>query len=74
MEKRLSAGAAIGTWALLFGATLIAYLPALQGGLLWDGRLPDAIGEYEAALRANPAYAEAHYNLGLALAKAGRAP
>jgi len=36
MEKRLSAGAAIGTWALLFCATLIAYLPALRGGLLWD--------------------------------------
>ncbi|MGP8243945.1 MAG: hypothetical protein ACLQVN_05440 [Bryobacteraceae bacterium] len=36
MEKRLSAGAAIGTWALLFGATLIAYWPALRGGLLWD--------------------------------------
>jgi tetratricopeptide (TPR) repeat protein len=36
MEKRLGAGAAIGTWALLFCATLIAYMPALQGGLLWD--------------------------------------
>ena len=36
MEKRLGAGAAIGTWALLFFATLIAYLPALRGGLLWD--------------------------------------
>ncbi len=36
MEKRNGAAAAIGTWALLFGATLIAYLPALQGGLLWD--------------------------------------
>jgi hypothetical protein len=36
MEKRTSAAAAIGTWTLLFGATLIAYLPALQGRLLWD--------------------------------------
>ena len=36
MEKRLGAGTAIGTWALLFFATLIAYLPALRGGLLWD--------------------------------------
>jgi hypothetical protein len=36
MEKRLGARAAIGTWALLFFATLIAYLPALRGGLLWD--------------------------------------
>jgi len=36
MEKRLGPRAAIGTWALLFFATLIAYLPALRGGLLWD--------------------------------------
>ena len=36
MEKRLRAGAAIGTWALLFFSSLIAYLPALRGGLLWD--------------------------------------
>ncbi|SPF39917.1 Tetratricopeptide TPR_2 repeat protein [Candidatus Sulfopaludibacter sp. SbA4] len=36
MEKRLGAVRAIGTWALLFFATLIAYLPALRGGLLWD--------------------------------------
>jgi tetratricopeptide (TPR) repeat protein len=36
MEKRLGAGAAIGTWVLLFFATLIAYVPALRGGLLWD--------------------------------------
>src|ERR1035438_10200600 len=36
MDKRSGAAAAIGTWGLLFGATLIAYLPALRGGLLWD--------------------------------------
>jgi len=36
MEKRPGTRAAIGTWALLFFATLIAYLPALRGGLLWD--------------------------------------
>jgi len=33
------------------------------------GRLPDAIAEYEAALRIDPDLAETHYNLGLALAK-----
>src|ERR1039458_2649087 len=27
------------TWALLFCATLIAYLPALRGGLLWDDNM-----------------------------------
>src|SRR5580700_2519383 len=36
MEKRLGAGAAIGTWALLFFGTLICYSPALHGGPLWD--------------------------------------
>jgi protein O-mannosyl-transferase len=33
------------------------------------GRLPDAITEYEAALRLKPDYVEAHYNLGNALAQ-----
>lgn len=36
MEKRFGAAAAIGRWWLLFCATLIAYLPAVRGGLLWD--------------------------------------
>jgi tetratricopeptide (TPR) repeat protein len=31
--------------------------------------MPEAIAEYEAALRGNPDSVEAHYNLGLALAK-----
>ena len=40
-----------------------------------DPRPPaDAIAEYQAALAANPAYTDAHYNLGVALARAGRAP
>jgi hypothetical protein len=37
MEKRYSTGAAIGTSVLLFSAILIAYRPALEGGLPWDG-------------------------------------
>src|ERR1019366_5746224 len=28
-----------GAWALLLCATLVAYLPALQGGLLWDDNM-----------------------------------
>lgn len=36
MERPTGPAAAIGSWTLLFGATLIAYLPALRGGLLWD--------------------------------------
>jgi tetratricopeptide (TPR) repeat protein len=36
MEKRFGAVAALRAWALLFCATLLAYWPALRGGLLWD--------------------------------------
>lgn len=36
------------------------------------GRLKDAIAEYQISLRLNPAYAEAHNNLGDALAAVGR--
>jgi len=36
MRKPFRASAEIGTWALLLCATLAAYWPALQGGLLWD--------------------------------------
>jgi tetratricopeptide (TPR) repeat protein len=36
------------------------------------GRLPDAIAQFEAALRINPNFAEAHNNLGIALASTGR--
>ncbi|MGA2114901.1 MAG: tetratricopeptide repeat protein [Bryobacteraceae bacterium] len=35
------------------------------------GRLPDAMVEYQAALRIDPDYAEAHNNLGLALVNSG---
>jgi len=35
------------------------------------GRLPDAIAEYQAALRIQPRYANAHNDLGLALANSG---
>ena len=36
------------------------------------GKLDDAIGQYEQALRLKPDYAEAHYNLGTALWQTGR--
>ena len=36
------------------------------------GRTPEAIGKYEAALRLEPRYAAAHYNLAKALDRAGR--
>lgn len=36
MENRLRPRDAIGTWALLAATTLLAYAPALHGGLLWD--------------------------------------
>jgi tetratricopeptide (TPR) repeat protein len=37
------------------------------------GKLPEAVAQYEQALRSRPDYVEAHFNLGLALEKLGRA-
>jgi Flp pilus assembly protein TadD len=44
------------------------------GKILLDlpGQLPDAIAEFQAALRIKPDYPEAHYNLGIALYKTGQ--
>jgi protein O-mannosyl-transferase len=41
-------------------------------GLLQEGRVDDAISDFNAALRAKPDYAYAHNNLGLALLQEGR--
>ena len=38
------------------------------------GKLPEAVTQYEQALRINPDFPEAHFNLGLALEKLGRTP
>ena len=38
------------------------------------GKIEDAIGRYEEAIRLKPNYVEAHYNLGITLGKAGRLP
>jgi tetratricopeptide (TPR) repeat protein len=38
------------------------------------GKLPEAVEQYQHALRSEPDYVEAHYNLGLALEKLGRTP
>ena len=46
----------------------------LGNALLRAGRLPEAIGQYEQALRINPDYAVAHDNLGSALLQSGRLP
>jgi len=40
--------------------------------LLQSGQMPEAMEHYEEALRIKPDYAEAHYNLGVALYQAGR--
>jgi protein O-mannosyl-transferase len=42
--------------------------------LVQQGRLPEAIEQYEQALRIKPHYAEVHYNLGVALVQQGRLP
>jgi len=42
--------------------------------LVQQGRLREAIGQYEQALRIKPDYAEVHYNLGVALVQLGRLP
>jgi tetratricopeptide (TPR) repeat protein/tryptophan-rich sensory protein len=36
------------------------------------GRIADAVSRYQAAIRLQPGYADAHYNLGVALGKLGR--
>jgi tetratricopeptide (TPR) repeat protein len=36
------------------------------------GKLPEAVAQYEHAVRIKPDYVEAHFNLGLALEKLGR--
>ncbi len=47
---------------------------ALAMALGRSGRVGEAIGHYEQALRIKPDYAEAHYNLGITLEQAGREP
>jgi Tfp pilus assembly protein PilF len=39
---------------------------------LQEGKVSDAIGQYEQVLRIKPDYAEAHFNLGIALTQAGQ--
>jgi len=46
----------------------------LGNALVSAGRIPDAIAQFEEALRLNPVLAEAHYNLGTTFASAGRIP
>jgi tetratricopeptide (TPR) repeat protein len=46
----------------------------LGSALFQTGRLPEAIDQYQQALRINPDFAMAHENLGFALMKAGRMP
>jgi len=43
------------------------------GVLLWDqGKIPEAIAQYEEALRFDPTYVQAHNNLGAALKQVGK--
>jgi tetratricopeptide (TPR) repeat protein len=44
----------------------------LGNALLREGKLQEAIGHFEQALRIKPDFADAHYNLGVALETLGR--
>jgi tetratricopeptide (TPR) repeat protein len=44
----------------------------LGNALAGQGKLADAIAAYQTAIRINPNYADAHYNLGLAFKKQGK--
>jgi tetratricopeptide (TPR) repeat protein len=72
-------------WGLLLGFSVAFNLFAgvehyaaahndLGAVLMQVGKINDAIGHYEQALRINPNYADVHYNLGGALVQAGRVP
>jgi tetratricopeptide (TPR) repeat protein len=58
--------------ALDFDERCAAALTNLGNLLFEDGHVADAIDYYEAAVRAEPAYALAHRNLGVALKSLGR--
>jgi tetratricopeptide (TPR) repeat protein len=67
------------TSALALWADTVAKMPDNAGArnnlgsaLADQGRLPEAIAQYEEALRLVPGYDDPHYNLGNALAKSGR--
>jgi tetratricopeptide (TPR) repeat protein len=45
---------------------------SLGGALLFQGRVTEAIEQYQQALRLKPDYVEAHFNLGLVLASQGQ--
>jgi Flp pilus assembly protein TadD len=46
-----------------------------QGIILWNqGKIPDAKGKFEEALKADPNHADSHYQLGMALINEGKLP
>jgi tetratricopeptide (TPR) repeat protein len=70
-------------WSLLLGFSVAFNLLACVGrcaewhddlGIMLgrQGRVQEAIGQYEQALRLNPDFAEAHYNFGVALSGQGK--
>jgi tetratricopeptide (TPR) repeat protein len=72
-------------WGLLLGFSVMFNLLAsveyhaeahhIQGVTLFqEGKISEAIQQYEQALRLYPDYAKAHLNLGIALEQTGRAP
>ena len=46
-----------------------------QGVILWNaGKIAEAKGQFEAAVKAKPDYADAHYRLGMAYLNEGKLP
>lgn len=77
--------AARWSWGLLLGFSVMFNLLAsvsyyaeahnsLGNELLQAGKVSEAVGQYQRALRINPDYADAHESLGNALVQVGRVP
>jgi Flp pilus assembly protein TadD len=69
--KRQSAGGSTGAGASSASAETLYN----QGVILWNaGKIPEAKGQFEAAIKAKPDYADAHYRLGMSLLNEGKLP
>jgi Tfp pilus assembly protein PilF len=76
-QKRFDEAAAMGAKAAAGGGAAGGGADALynQGIILWNqGKIGDAKGKFEEALKADPNHADSHYQLGMALLNEGKLP